>query len=231
VTITTHCSIENLHRIIDMAAASDMVISAAVLVRKSIGESVALIERLRTCFPDVERLVDFTLVITDPTHEYDDYIDKITGNARKFSDIVKKAKSGFQEVSCLQIAERVSLSRVLENRDSFKYPTVLMQRIARRGVSTEHALLLEIDMRPSVALCAFAKQELTASDVAALQQHGIGHSLRAFVVPGVNGATVGISWSLSQGIPLRQTTPFHRRSAILITFSRRIRLTFVVGTH
>jgi hypothetical protein len=168
-----------------MAVASDMVISVAVLVRESTGKSIALIQKLRECSPDINRLVDFTLVFTDPTHEYEDYIDPATGQMRAFNDIVKRAAETFTKHDCKSATAR-GMSLLQLGHGAFEYPTAAMQRIARKAVSTEYVLPMEIDMVPSVVLCAFAKQELAANDVSKLHSHGAALAPRAFVVPSLS---------------------------------------------
>jgi hypothetical protein len=137
---------------------------------------------LRQCFPDVERLVDFTLVFKNSSQQYNDY-DKATGRARAFTELVKKAKDSFSQQGCLKMSKGIS-ALIVQTPGSFVYPTALMQRIAHRSALTEYVLPLEIGMRPSVALCAFAKQELVVDHVANVHDRGTGKGLRAFAIPG-----------------------------------------------
>jgi hypothetical protein len=161
-----------------MAASSDMLISAAVLLpRKELGISVALIERLCQCSDDVERLVDFTLVF--PSGEF---LDKRTQRPMEFEHLIRQVKDAFSTFSCEEVLRRglALLNVVKESRTedvSLAYPAPLMRRIARRAIESAYTLELELGMVPSLALCAVAVREIEK------MQDG-EEALRVFVVPG-----------------------------------------------
>jgi hypothetical protein len=214
LTIVTHCSIEQLHNVANMAAASDMVISVAVLVRKSIGRSLALIQRLRECSYDIARLVDVKLVFVDPSQEYDDYINNDTGGAEALSAIVKKASGMFSKFACQDVIGK-GMALISSTSEAYtSYPFMLMQKIARRNIEAQYILPLEINMRPSVALCAFAQQELVVNELDGKHSRKTGFGHRAFVVPSMIVFDVVSFISPVEVLALPRTNMSHRPSTI-----------------
>ena len=188
VSIATHCSVDKLHHIAAMAEASDMVISVAVLVRKSIVYSLALIKRLRECSSDVERLVDFTLVFMTDHNEYQEYFKQNAGSKlESFSEMMEKNPQVFDSRSSCSDVLANGLSMVpptLLRNIGFTtiYPVALMQNIAQRSILSKYTLALEPNMLPSVALGAMFESAL--SDPRLQLHQGASQLQAAFVVTG-----------------------------------------------
>jgi hypothetical protein len=153
LTIITQASSSTIHKISDLASSGNTRISVSVLYSSHIGLSHDLIRRLRVCWPNVRRLVDFHIVIRDCGDcGYADYSE-----ARKvsYAELVANAHGMFDVFSCSEIhqygvgslLQTDIKSRRFGPKDT--YPGNMLRKIASSLVRTKHGIVLDIDVVPS----------------------------------------------------------------------------------
>jgi hypothetical protein len=153
LTIITQASSNIIHKISDLAASGNTRISASVLYSSHIGLSHDLIRRLRVCWPDVRRLVDFHIVIRDCRDcGYADYSED---RKVSFAELVANAHGIFDIFSCSEI-HQYGIGSLLQTELQSRrfgpkdtYPGNMLRKIASSLVRTKHGIVLDIDVVPS----------------------------------------------------------------------------------
>jgi hypothetical protein len=143
----TYASSNFIHKIFEMAASRNLRICAIVPVDSNIGLSYELIRRLRICWPDVRRLVDFHIVIRDCRDcGYADYSED---RKVSFAELVSNAHGMFDGFSCDEVRNKglsLLLARVIPDANS---PAPLYRELAIELAPAPYFMLIDADIHIS----------------------------------------------------------------------------------
>jgi hypothetical protein len=154
VTIATQCSDDKLHEIISMANTTDIPISVAVLALKSVGLTIELIWRLRSCFECVARFVDFHVALVDSKADlYGDFKHEPDFLMRKLGDVIAPSRGRLDKFPCNRL-HRDGLGVIFGDGSNYinkgvPYPTTLLRNTALEWVKSKHVITLDADLVPS----------------------------------------------------------------------------------
>lgn len=189
LTIITQASSNIIHKISDLASSGNTRISVSVLYFSHIGLSHDLIRRLRVCWPNVRRLVDFHIVIRD-CHDCG-YADYREDRKVSYAELVANAYGMFDVFSCNDIHQygvgsflQTDLkSRSFGPKDT--HPCNMLRKIAASLVRTKHGIVLDIDIVPSPNLPdSFKACQASLTSPSASEQSDFGERI-VFVPPGL----------------------------------------------
>jgi hypothetical protein len=184
ITLGTQCSANFFHEIIPMADTAGVRISVAVLALHGVGVSVALVDRVRQCSPNVTEHVDVHLLLPDKLDVYYQDLNEKNVFQRNFEEVIDGHRGYFDDISCDRILEKgmgVSFgSHPKFVNHSIPFPVNLLRKIAMRYTITKHVMMLDIDFAVSVDIAL--EHHRVYEEVASL---GVNMSRIVFVPPGI----------------------------------------------
>ncbi|XP_046382479.1 beta-1,4-glucuronyltransferase 1-like [Ischnura elegans] len=146
ISVATHCSVEHLHRLLPFVERWQGPISVAVFAGETeLGTALNSIASLRACSPPIRRLASFHLVSPLLPGGRPPLALLGTTAPSRCGSLLEQLREFGRDKTKKNYARGTGVGGV----HSPPYPNNLLRNVARRGVSTEFVLTVDIDMLPS----------------------------------------------------------------------------------